>query len=480
MTKDSNISRSKFLSVVIQPRIEANNWLNCESEETFNDLLLNCSFPLYTEIIYALNNVEGLTANTLNSVKPEVWAFGTETSIKTRIPHYQIYLEFGKLIRNSSVYQSLNELLSNRVHIVTQKVYTSQYKNYCLKDSSNFNFNSSYYWNVKLSNVDFKESEKSTPTLIDLRYKLKMIKNNLMTGQKLLKTIITSEPDDRTGIWLADVLGGTGKTVFFQSQIEDDEINGLYLRVSEGVERLSAKLRKKITDRLEKGKGYPRTIWINFGRTVEEGSLRAFSDFAEQILDGMLDDNFANTSGKDFMSLPYVNLVVTANTPPNLNQLTGDRLKLMTLFPVKDEYGKMIDSFLIPVFVKISVRILKLFPNNLEYCFTVIPESFDFYYDKYKDFPWFDDLTENVKRFEEFKLTPEYKLQNYESRMVSKWVSTTPYNLQSDILSIYSKALAYSTTITGRNSNQVFIEASSISKNSFEVYSVKKHFNIGD
>ena len=73
--------------------------------------------------MYALNNVEGLTANTLNSVKPEVWAFGTETSIKTRIPHYQIYLEFGKLIRNSSVYQSLNELLANRVHIVTQKVY---------------------------------------------------------------------------------------------------------------------------------------------------------------------------------------------------------------------------------------------------------------------------------------------------------------------------------------------------------------------
>lgn len=98
------------------------------------------------------------------------------------------------------------------------------------------------------------------------------------------------------------------------------------------------------------------------------GSLRAFLDFAEQILDGMLNDNFANTSEKDFMALTYVNLVVTVNTTPNLNQLTGDRLKLMTLFPVKDEYGKMIDSFLIPVFVKISVRILKLFPNNLEYC----------------------------------------------------------------------------------------------------------------
>ena len=71
-------------------------------------------------------------------------------------------------------------------------------------------------------------------------------------------------------------------------RFDDPEINGLYLRVSKGLERLSAKLRKKINDRLESGKGYPKTIWINFGRTVEEGSLEAFSDFAEQILYGIL------------------------------------------------------------------------------------------------------------------------------------------------------------------------------------------------
>ena len=252
----------------------------------------------------------------------------------------------------------------------------------------------------------------------------------------------------------------------------------MYLRVTEGVERLSAKLRKKISDRLESGKGYPKTIWINFGRTVEEGSLKAFSDFAEQILDGILDDNFGNTGTGDFVPLPYVNLVVTANTPPNLNQLTGDRLKLMTLFPVKDESGKMVDSFLLPVFVKISVRILKSFPSNLEYCFTVIPESFEFYCDKYKDFPWFMDLVENVNRFEAFKRTPEYERQKYESRLISKWVTSTPYNLQSDILSVYYKALAYSTTLSGRGSNQKFIEASSLKKTDFKVYLVKDALNI--
>lgn len=128
----------------------------------------------------------------------------------------------------------------------------------------------------------------------------------------------------------------------------------------------------------------------------------------------------------------------------------------MTLFPVKNESGKMVDSFLLPVFVQILVRILKAFPSHLEYCFTVIPESLEFYSDKYKDFPWFMKLVENVSHFEAFRLTPEYERQKYESRMVSKLVSSTPYNVQSDIyiLSVYYKALAYSTTVSGRGSNQ--------------------------
>ena len=43
---------------------------------------------------------------------------------------------------------------------------------------------------------------------------------------------------------------------------------------------------------MENGKGYPKTIWINFGRTieVEENNLKAFSDFAEQILEEMLNN----------------------------------------------------------------------------------------------------------------------------------------------------------------------------------------------
>ena len=155
--KDSNGSRSKYLSVVSQPKIKSDVWLNCESASLFTYLLLTYSFPLYIEIQYALENLEGLTANTLKSMKAKVWGFGTKTSINTKIPHYQIYLKFDKLVRNSIVYKALNEFLDNRVHLVTKKVYNSQYKDYCLKNSSNLNFDFKYYWNVKLSTENLKK-----------------------------------------------------------------------------------------------------------------------------------------------------------------------------------------------------------------------------------------------------------------------------------------------------------------------------------
>ena len=85
--------------------------------------------------------------------------------------------------------------------------------NYCLKPTSNFQFNSDYYWNKKF--VSEELSQKKLLKLINMRPKLKTIKENYLTGQKLLLKIVTSTPDDRTGIWLADIIGGTGKTAFF-------------------------------------------------------------------------------------------------------------------------------------------------------------------------------------------------------------------------------------------------------------------------
>ena len=465
--------RSKFISVIIQPKLKTNEfWVSNPTDKEINDKLIEVSFPTPNQMPEAFEKIRVLTANGKNK-KPVIdWAYGTETSKVSKIPHYQIYLQFDVLVRLSSVYEELDKFFKGNAHIVTKKVYTNQFQEYCLKETSIFEFKSDIYYNIKTSSKIIKQT---TNKLVELRPKLKMIKENYFTGQKLLKLIAMSEPDDRTGIWLADVIGGTGKTAFFQTIIDDPELNGLYLRISEGVERLSSKLRRKIKNRLDEGKGYPSFIWINFGRTVDEASLKAFSDFAEQIIDGMLDDNFGNTADKDFVSLPYMNVIVSANTPPNLHQLTSDRLKLLTLFPIYkniDTY-ELKESLLIPIFVETRVRIQKKHPNVLQYKFFIRPETMDFIIPNFGNLPWFSELMENLKAYQEFQKTNEAKSQFYKSKMESKWFSSTPVNVQSDIYDVYVKALHASTY--GNKDSHMYYEASSFNKMSVLKYSSKKN-----
>ena len=71
---------------------------------------------------------------------------------------------------------------------------------------------------------------------------------------------------------------------------------------------------------------------------------------------------------------------------------------------------------------------------------------------------WFDELLENINIFKELMDNYDYKLNR---RLETKWISASPYNLQSDIYQVYQKALFHSVVINGKNSSQMFIEASS-------------------
>ena len=61
-----------------------------------------------------------------------------------------------------------------------------------------------------------------------------------------------------------------------------------------------------------------------------------------------------------------------------------------------------------------------------------------------------------------------YKLS---SRLETKWISTSPYNLQSDIYQVYQKSLFHSVTVKGKNNSQMFIEASSFPNSKPKIYS---------
>ena len=426
--------RAYQYSIVIEPRVNYKLWLTDLDDFCITNLLMNSSYPLHTEVKYILSKTQGLSVSGKKTYLPLEYSFGTEEKVKTNIPHYQCWLKFPVKVRRTSVFNFINNLLVDRAHVIIDTVYGQDYSSYCLKASSDYSFNSSYYWRgIKMSSNDLLVKQNR---LINLRGNLMKVKNNYYSGQVLLKKILLGEPDDRSAIWINDPIGGTGKTAFMQTIIDDPYINGIYVKITEGLERLSSKVRKKIQARLDDGRGYPKVIWINFGRTVTEADLKTFADFCEQLLDGMLDDNFGNSGGTDFFPLPYMNLIVTGNTPPNMKQLTSDRLKLLTFFPIyKDPSNSRIlsDSLLIPVFSEIRVRFIKRFNDRIEYKFLTHLQGNDFIHQSFNQFSWYLDLLDHVKKFKDFKETKAYQDQFYQSKLETDWIPSTPNRVQEDV-----------------------------------------------
>lgn len=465
--------RSKWISVVLQPKMDCEFFNKDPSHKEINVMLRNTGFPLHTEVSYALSQISALSASTQEARLAEDWAFGSETSRVTNIPHYQIYLKFPCIVTRTSVFHAMKKYFEERVHIATETAYNDKYIDYCTKLTSNFGFESNHYWNKKISKAGIN---LSVNLLVKLRPKLKMIQDKPLTGQKLMLSIAKSIPDDRTLVWIADVIGGTGKTTALQSIVNDKKYKLISLRISDGLERLSAKLRKKIRGRLDRNEGYPNSIWLNFGRTVTENNLKTFADFGEQILDGMLDDNFGNTGNDDFEPLPYVNLIVTANTPPNLRQLTTDRIKLLTLFPIYDENDELLDSLLIPIYVEIRVRFIKAFPYDFEYKYIIKPAKEIYYSKDFSKFSWYPELLENIEAYDKYEAELEGTSKSFKLRMSTDWIPGKQHTVQDDVNAVHRRALSYSTTLTGEGSQALFVEASSY----HEVFPFSYHYNNKD
>jgi len=459
--------RGKYFSLVIQPKVDHKIWASDVDDYRIEEILMSSGFPLWTEVEFLLNQLRAEDVTKSRKLREPVdWAFGTETSTINLIPHYQVYIKFDVIIRKSSVFEQVESILSERSHLAVKVVFTEDYKQYCLKATDSFSFKSQYYWDVKRTK---NSSDIKYKTLLTLRPRLKMIKENYYTGQKLLLKAVQEEPDDRTAIWFADVLGCTGKTSFFQTIISDPLLNGVFLKVTDGQERLSAKFRKKITSRLEEGRGYPKFCWINFGRTVTESNLKTFADFGEQILDGMLDDNFGNTGGDDFIPLPYMNLFITANTPPNLKLLTGDRLKLVTLVPIRDSNQNIIDTVLLPVYVEIVVRVAKTSKQNCRYRYKVRVQDKKYAEQNFSAFSWYPELLENIDKFNDYMRscissssttranTPSSFIAEQTDTLFSRWVTQYGTKLNEDILEVYVDALDHLYRVEGA----LMVEASS-------------------
>jgi len=183
----------------------------------------------------------------------------------------------------------------------------------------------------------------------------------------------------------------------------------------------------------------------------------------------MLDDNFGNTGGDDFIPLPYMNLFITANTPPNLKLLTGDRLKLVTLVPIRDSNQNIIDTVLLPVYVEIVVRVAKTSKQNCRYRYKVRVQDKKYAEQNFSAFSWYPELLENIDKFNDYMRscissssttranTPSSFIAEQTDTLFSRWVTQYGTKLNEDILEVYVDALDHLYRVEGA----LMVEASS-------------------
>lgn len=97
----------------------------------------------------------------------------------------------------------------------------------------------------------------------------------------------------------------------------------------------------------------------------------------------------------------------------------------------------------------------------------------DDFYDEMKEILESNSKSSDLESSSSYSYFPNMYAEALVPLNPRRWPAFEAGNLKSDILSVYYKALAYSTTVSGRGSNQKFIEASSLNNDDFKVYSVQ-------
>ena len=182
--------RAYQYSIIIELRVDHKLWLTDLNDFYITKLLMNSSYTLHTEVKYILSKTQGLSVSGKKTYLPLDYSFGTEEKVKTNIPHYQCWLKFPVKVRRTSVFNFINNLLVDRAHVIIDTVYGQDYSSYYLKASSDYSFNSNYYWwgmKISFNNLLVKQNR-----LINLRSNLMKVKNNYYSGQVLLKKILLS------------------------------------------------------------------------------------------------------------------------------------------------------------------------------------------------------------------------------------------------------------------------------------------------
>lgn len=126
--------------------------------------------------------------------------------------------------------------------------------------------------------------------------------------------------------------------------------------------------------------------------------MKNFSSFVEDLVDGMIDHNFSNSSTGKTLVLPYLNVILTTNIPPSIKNLTLDRWHRLSPYPLLDYESKRIyDVVMIPTYLNVKMRFHSKTENQLvKVTHEQLMAESKYYVPDYSHMVYYSELEKNI------------------------------------------------------------------------------------
>lgn len=206
----------------------------------------------------------------------------------TKTPHLQCYIEF----KNAKTYAAVKQLLSPRIHVEKAKGNRESQWDYCVKeDLSPFH--------------NFTDADKPVQPYIQ------PLPTPWPWQEKIL-SFLSTEPNDRSILWVWEADGKAGKTTFARHYLTTHS-DALILPPK------TADMQHLIAAYFERRKRTPRTILLNLTRTTEQylnyGGIESVKDMC--FCSGKYESSMV------IGACPH--MVIFSNYPPDTHKMSLDR-----------------------------------------------------------------------------------------------------------------------------------------------------------
>jgi len=307
-----NKFRSRYFGLVINPN-QPMDWKDL-SVQSIELKLVELAMVTKDQVCLIMDNFRVENTNK-NLTKLSRYVGQLELGKNSKIPHYQMALEFDSICYRNKVLEALQHCFPNNLIQIDVQYNFAEMVKYCTKPCTFISENFSGVIGYKYS--------------AGLKPEYKFIAENLFPWQKfLMEEILNCAADNRIIDWCIDVSGNSGKSTYARFYVAKYVYEALLVKI-DNIDRMELAIIEKIQYHRELYQRDPSVIFFDFPRAVDTKKVVSATALMEDLKGGYLETSFGGRHKE--IHIENIHVVVFSNAAPDISLLSMDRWRLWNI-----------------------------------------------------------------------------------------------------------------------------------------------------